>query len=103
MAKNIAALFNQFAGKEVQFIEQQVIYEVGDKLFPINDCRPVPNEPIIAAMEKVARDNDLVLQLSYLSLSAPCKTEDVNPNRVNVQIKKDADGKYRVSSSFGIG
>lgn len=86
--QNIIALFNQFTGKEVHIPEAREW-----------DCTLVPDETMID-MQQLANENGLQLRAVYPE-DAPAKQPC--SNRLNAQIKKCGDGKYRVTNNFSIG
>jgi len=78
----LISLFNKFAGKEV--------------LSPIMSMP----DPTIEEMEKLAKANGLTLCVWFPGIMG---TMDLRNDRINAYVKKEADGKYRVSNEFKIG
>jgi hypothetical protein len=98
---NVTSIFNKFAGREIAVVETQQTLDIGGETYTFNEVDFAnPNDPTIKAMEKAAKDHGLHLRL-WLPGSAG--TADYRTDRVNAYVEKAADGKYRVTSKFGIG
>lgn len=99
--KTLSALFNKFAGREVPLTVTPQSRQIGGQTYnyDIIDLAD-KNDPTIAEIQKTAEDNGLRLRLW---LPGAMGTMDVQPNRLNVHVDKEADGKYRVQKNFGLG
>lgn len=82
--KNIASLFNKFAGKEVQVIKSRL----------------AASNPVVDELKQAAEDAGLILRLW---LPGTVGTRDYRTDRLNAHVNKEADGKYRIASDFDIG
>lgn len=82
MKKDIASLFNRFAGKEVQPPDAK------------------NSDTVIREMQKIASDNGFVLRVWFPGMGG---TKDYRVGRINAYVEKGADGKYRVGNRFSIG
>lgn len=102
MKKDVSAIFNKFAGREVEV--KEVTIHCGSGRSPyhtITECNFAHNpEPLVQEMEKTASDNGLTLRVWLPGIVG---TMDYRTDRVNAHIEKETDGKYRVSSRFNIG
>lgn len=95
-------LFNKFAGREIP-LKRGVSHEkqVGSTRFAIvGEVLADRDDPVVAEMKKVAEDNHMILRLLLPDTEA---TGSYRHDRVNVHIKKDSKGTYRVGDSFEIG
>jgi hypothetical protein len=100
MAPDLTKLFNQFAGKEIPMTETTKKYANGARGIYREVALADPKHPTLQAMEKTAQANGLTLRVLWDGVMG---TMDMNPNRINAYIKKEADGKYRISGNFKIG
>ena len=94
--KKLSALFNKFVGKEVPMVEKTTTVKHRGQDHTYTELSFAnENDPVIAEMEKTAKDNGLDLWLRLPNGgSGPM---DVRDNRVGAHIEKARDGKYRIS------
>lgn len=97
---DISSLFNKYAGKEVQVIEHHRSMMIGGQKFDFDEVNPVKDEPTLAAMKKTAEENGLRLRVWFPGWAGTC---DYDTKRVNVDVDKAPDGKWRVGSKFSFG
>jgi hypothetical protein len=97
---DISHLFNQYAGKEVQVTESHRSMNIGGHTYNFDEVSPVDNEPTLAAMKKTAEDNGLSLRVFFPGWGGTC---DYDTSRVNANVDKGVDGKWRVQSGFSLG
>ncbi len=98
--QSILKEFNKFAGKEVQVtqvVHKRIRRGVEETM---TETMLDPNDPVIAEMNHVAEVHGMILRTS---LPGQMGTDDARWDRVNVDIEKDNDGKYRVRKNFNIG
>jgi len=96
MASNLNQVFNKFAGKEVQATE--TVHQT--KFGPITEVDISPADKVLTELRKAIHDMGLTLRVW---LPGTFGTMDYQPNRVNVNVDKGADGKYRIGSNFNMG
>jgi hypothetical protein len=100
--KKLSKIFARFAGEEIAVIERDHV--VGDgfigHVFVHTDYEIPEGSPVLAEMHKVARENGYGLRILLPGDSAAAV---FNPNRANAFIRKDSEGKWRVSPVFKIG
>lgn len=96
--ETIKTVFARFAGREVPMKEELVTPPSGSKY---SNILPVSkNDPVLEEMEKAAEDHGFQLRVWW---PGRIGTADFRPDRVNAEIKKETDGKWRVSSVFKLG
>ena len=104
---NITELFSHFAGAEVQmndtaFIPHSTITAGANEYTPYMRQESYKDgDKTITEMQAIARRNGLTLRVQ-----TPSSIEIMDPRypkRVNVQLKEESDGKWRVQSTFKIG
>lgn len=112
---DINRIFNKFAGREVRMKEKQVtslgkfesLYKSGATFLPYTKIKPNWTDPTLLKMRFTAWAHGLRLFVMYpghtVPLHAPFGPETNRENRVNAFLKKSADGKWRVHSSFSLG
>jgi hypothetical protein len=99
--KKLAALFNQFAGREIAVVESKHKMKIGDKEYDIENVDLAnKKDATVAEIEKVAAANGLHVRLWLPTWFGTCDWDD---RRVNVHVEKEADGKYRVQKHFDLG
>jgi hypothetical protein len=81
MAQNLTEIFNRFVGREVSV----------DKY----GSPDVKKDQNLIEMEKVAQDNGVTLRYSF---PGAFLTGDYRPNRVNVYLQRQPNGKLRIGS-----
>ncbi|MBU6476123.1 MAG: hypothetical protein KGL10_06205 [Alphaproteobacteria bacterium] len=89
----ITALFNKFAGREIQVVENARTMNIGGQTCTFDEVSPVNGEPTLKEMEKTANDNGLRLRVWF---PGTVGTMDLRMDRVNVRVSKAPDGKWRV-------
>ncbi len=95
---SVIAVFNRFAGKEIQVIENPKALNVGKETYTLIDVRPAKSEPTLKEMKKTAKDNGLSLRVFFPGTAGMM---DYNrKDRVNVYVGRAPDGKYRVASAW---
>lgn len=94
---NLSKIFNKFVGKEVSVTETVHTTKYGDIMSASLSDK---NDPVIQGMEQEAVRNGLELRFW---LPGTMGTADYCVDRVNVDISKESDGKYRIQNSFRIG
>jgi hypothetical protein len=99
MKKDITAIFNKFAGKEIRVVEKTHTITIEGKAYTEARAELGQREPTVAAMKKLASDHGLTLSVL---LPGQISTTDYRTDRINAHVEKDADGKYRIKK-FGIG
>ncbi len=93
---SISAIFNRFAGKEIQVVETSRKMNIGGKEYSFDEVQPVKDEPTLKEMQKVAHDNGLRLRVWF---PGTVGTMDFRTDRVNVHVGKAPDGKWRVGGA----
>lgn len=97
--RDVTAMFNKFAGVEIDMVETEV--EVGGQTYKLPEVRfSNPSDPVLTGMQETAQKNKLHLRVW---LPGSVGTMDFRMDRVNVNINKDVDGKWRVGKSFTLG
>lgn len=98
---DVSALFNKFANKEVQIIEEERTYE-SPRLgkIPYTHVEIAENEPTFKEMQEIAKAKNLSLRIW---LPGTAGTADFRMDRVNVDVDKDEKGTWRVGKSFRLG
>jgi hypothetical protein len=95
--KDLHAIFNKFAGKEVPMQEEK--FTIRGKTY--TQVKPADDkDPVINDMNAAASANGLKLRLWWPGMAG---TMDFRTDRVNAHIEKAPDGKWRVSRDFHIG
>jgi hypothetical protein len=98
---HISALFNKFAGKEIDMIENNRTVRIGGTDHTYTEVRLAnENDPVIRDMHDTAQQAGLRLRLWQPGTAG---TMDYRLDRVNAHIEKGPDGKYRIGKHFGIG
>lgn len=92
--------FAAFAGREVQATEHKHNVTIAGRDFPYTEVRFAENDPALAELNASAKAAGLHVRLW---LPNSMGTMDYQRNRLNVNIEKARDGKYRLGSSFTIG
>ncbi len=100
MANSLSEIFNEFAGKEVQVVESRQNFNIGGKDYLVTDVFPAANDPTLDALKKAVNDKGMSLRVWFPGMMG---TMDYRTDRVNANVDKGADGKYRVSGGFSIG
>lgn len=99
---DVSKMFNQFAGKEVPMVEEDIEMDfkhLGKITF--TEVRLADqNDATVKAMADHAKANNLNLRLWW---PGTVGTMDFRMNRVNANIEKGDDGKWRVSKDFRLG
>jgi len=98
---NVAALFNKFAGREVPMTETKRTFNIGGRAITVNDIQPADkNDPAIREMHDTAKKHGMTLRLFWPGMAGTC---DYRTDRINANIEKADDGKWRVAKHFQIG
>lgn len=96
-APDVSRVFRQFAGVEIAMKEQnQTLRSGGVYTSWVYD----ESEPTIKAMHAFAEANGYTLRVWTPYVAGTC---DMQMNRVNATIDRDADGKWRVQQVFTLG
>jgi hypothetical protein len=114
MARNIAALFNVFAGREVRM--REIVHEWQDvdvrteaekkaKPLPVHKCSEWAladeNDPLIGEMKQLAKSNDLDLKLWWPGKPGRADNDSyINPRRLTARIERGNDGRWRIGHRF---
>ena len=101
--ENLSKIFGRFAGREVGLIEKP--YEIklrstGETIRGTNLVLGNENDPTVKELREEASKHGLQLRLWWPGLMG---TMDYRLDRLNAHVEKADDGKWRVSSNFGIG
>ena len=97
-----AIQFNQFAGREVAVTEKDMT-EFYKKLgfdFAGVEAHLDENDPVVKELSDAVAKTGLELRIW---LPGTMGTMDMRPNRLNVHIAKEADGKYRIQPGMDLG
>lgn len=98
---DISRIFNKFAGQEIAVTETSRTITIGGKSQTRTGARLAdPENSVIAEIREAAAEAGLRVRLW---LPGSVGTRDFRPDRVNVHVEKEADGKYRVAGRFNIG
>lgn len=97
----LSSIFGQFVGKPITIKYQSTIINAGsqqmrEKFLTLADN----NDPLLRAMEQVARSNGLSLRLL---LPDQMSSAEFNPSRVNVPVEEVKKGVFRIGSDFTLG
>src|SRR5690349_453049 len=92
-------IFSKFAGKEIRMCEEEQSYvDASGNTHKRTQIHPAdPHDPILKEMEDVASANWLKLRVWWPGVEG---SDEFDPNRVNAQIEKGRDGKWRVGKHF---
>lgn len=96
--ETIKMVFARFAGREVPMKEELLTLPSGNKypnILPVNS-----HDPVLEEMEKAAKEHGFQLRVWW---QGRIGTMDFRSDRANAEIKKEPDGKWRVSSIFKLG
>lgn len=88
--------FNKFAGREVSVQEKSRTFG-GHTLV---EAKIKKGDVVTGEIEQAAKQHALQLRIF---LPGQFGTTDYKPNRLNVYVKKEQDGKYRVQKNFSLG
>jgi hypothetical protein len=100
MQQDISHIFGRFAGREVPMTETKNRVKVGRKSYVLTECRPTsPDDPVLADLQQEADRFGLSLRIW---LPGTVATMEINPNRLNVYIQKNPDGKWRIGDDISI-
>ena len=100
MQKDISHIFGRFAGREVPMTETKERVRVGRKSYELTECRPAsPDDPVLADLKAEADRFGLSLRIWWPGMVA---TMELNPDRLNIHIRKDAGGKWRIGNDISI-
>lgn len=102
MQNDVSHLFNKFAGREVAMTERTETVDfkhIGKQTFTVVEPAN-KDEPLFKEMQSEAKKHGLSLRLFWPGMMG---TMDYRTDRVNANIEKGDDGKWRVGKHFGIG
>ncbi|MEZ0224776.1 MAG: hypothetical protein ACAH83_09505 [Alphaproteobacteria bacterium] len=100
MQKDISHIFGRFAGREVPMTETKSRVRVGGKTHELTECRPTSQDAsVLQELRQEANRFGLSLRIWWPGMAA---TMEINPNRLNVYIRKDAEGKWRIGDDISI-
>lgn len=100
MQKDISHIFGRFVGREVPMTETSTRVRGGGKPYNLDACRPAsPDDPVLRELKAEADRFGLSLRIWLPGMVA---TMELNPDRLNVRIRKAADGKWRISDDISI-
>jgi hypothetical protein len=100
MSRDVSAQFNKFAGKEVAVTEVPWEREFRGEKYSGVSVRINENDDTYKSL--VAEVNKSGLRLR-LWVPGTAGTMDVQMNRLNVYVEKEADGKYRIQPNIRLG
>jgi len=93
---NLSNIFSRYAGKEIKMVEGTFKYRGKD--YPEVRLKN-PKDPLLKEIQKTAQKNGLSLRVFWPGVAG---TMDYRTDRVNADINKSPDGKWRISG-FRIG
>jgi hypothetical protein len=101
--ETLTKIFNQFVGREIPMVESEITLPRWRPEHPVRTMTEVTPanapDPTLEAMEKTAEDNGLMLNAYWEGgPGLPTFCFGRPKNHVIADVKKDADGKYRVKS-----
>ena len=97
----VSALFNKFAGVEIAVKEEEKEITIGKDKYPYTHVEFAnPSDPVLVGMNETAKKNGLSLRIW---LPNSMGTMDYRLDRVNVNVQKDPDGKWRIGKTFSLG
>ena len=102
MQRDVSHIFNKFAGREVDMTERTETVKfkhIGEQTFTVIEPAN-KDEPLFKEMQDEAKKNGLSLRLFWPGMMG---TMDYRTDRVNANIEKSSDGKWRVGKHFSIG
>lgn len=102
MQRDVSHIFNKFAGREVDMTERTETIKfkhLGEQTFTVIEPAN-KDEPLFKEMQDEAKKHGLSLRIFWPGLMG---TMDYHTDRVNANVEKGTDGKWRVGKSFGIG
>lgn len=96
--QDLADIFAHFAGREVAVEERHEQIKVAGKTILVTDLVIEPkDQPVLAELNaEAARCGATVRVLPPGTIT----TMELNPNRLTVHLRKDADGKYRIADGM---
>ncbi|TAL32769.1 MAG: hypothetical protein EPN97_09750 [Alphaproteobacteria bacterium] len=97
MQKDISHIFGRFAGREVPLTETKTRMKVAGKPYELKEYSAAPNDPVLQELRQEADRFGLSLRIWWPGMVA---TMELNPDRLNVHIRKDNDGKWRISDDI---
>ncbi len=99
---DLSEQFKKFAGREVNATEQTSsrYYKFLDKTITSTYVTLDDNDPAVKELEAAVKAAGLELRIW---LPGTAGTTDMVDNRLNVDVEKAADGKYRFGARFTIG
>lgn len=97
---DLSKQFAQFAGREVNAKEITQNIKIGDTTYPITEVHLDKNDPAVAELTAAVQAAGLKLRLWT---PGSVGTMDYRLDRLNANVEKAADGKWRISSSFTLG
>lgn len=92
--------FNKFAGREVSVTENPQELTIGGKTYKFLSPQIAAKDPATAELRAEAKKMGLSLR-EWLPESAG--TCDFDTSRLNIDIEKHEDGKYRIGNRFMLG
>lgn len=100
MSDDVTHLFNQFVGKEVRVTERVREMRIAGQLMKFSEPRIAEDDTTVKEIEAHAEENGLTLRTWFPESGG---TTDHKTDRVNIDIEKDAKGKWRVGDDFTLG
>lgn len=97
---DLSKKFAKFAGREVNAVEKNFDYKIGDTTYPMTEVHLAKDDPAVAELNAAVKKANLSLRLWLPGMMG---TMDYRLNRLNAHVEKAADGKYRIGSSFTLG
>ena len=99
---DVSVQFAKFAGREVNVTERQTKPRLIGKTY-YSETIPVldSNDPAVAELTAAAQKAGFELRLNFPPHGFG--TRDYRLDRLNADVVKASDGKYRIGSSFSLG
>lgn len=97
---DLSKQFAKFAGREVIAVEKVQNIKIGDTTYPIHEVHLDDNCPAVAELSAAVKAAGLHLRLWT---PGSMGTMDYRLDRLNANVEKASDGKWRIGSSFTLG
>ncbi len=97
---DLSTQFAKFAGREVKAVEKIQNVKIGDTTYPMHEVRLDKDCPAVAELAAAVKEAGFHLRLWTPGMMG---TMDYRLDRLNVNVAKAPDGKYRIGSSFTLG
>ena len=99
--QKLTEIFSKFAGREVAVREEPYKLELKNLgTFEGIECHFEDNNPVLRELEAEAKNQGLTLRTFLPGWAGDCMFDD---KRLNVNVAKDTDGKYRIGNQFSLG